>query len=163
MPGSLSIDSDGLLTGTPVESEVGSYAVTITATDENGVTGSCDYTLVVQRGCGNGAYLIASDGDAAYTGSYTDDGIPTLTINEGVSGFTYFRVNISKVSGHDGEEVCLFVQKRNDMQIGTTFIIGDFDTLSGAGAAFNAQTGDVIEVYIVDNLSNNALENPTVL
>ncbi|WKY48998.1 cadherin-like beta sandwich domain-containing protein [Eubacteriaceae bacterium ES3] len=163
LPGSLSLDSSGLLSGTPVESEVGSYAVTITAKDGNDVTGSRNYTLVIQAGCGNGAYLIASDGDAAYTGSYTDDGIPTLTVNKGVSGFTYFGVDISPVTGHAGEEVCLFVHKRDGVQLGMNAVKADFDTVGSAYAAFNIKSGDVIEVYIVDDLTNNTSDNPTVL
>ncbi|WKY48997.1 cadherin-like beta sandwich domain-containing protein [Eubacteriaceae bacterium ES3] len=163
LPSSLTLDSDGLLTGTPLESEVRSYAVTITAKDGNDVIGSRDYTLVIQTGCGNGAYLIASDGDAAYTGSYTDDGIPTLTVNEGVSGFTYFGVNISPVAGHSGKETCVYVLIRNGSQIAFCFNRADYDTVNYAGAGFNVKAGDVIEVYIVDNLSNNTTENPTVL
>ncbi len=164
LPDSLSIDSEtGVLAGTPVDGDEATYNITITATDENLVTGSETYTLVINQGCGGGAYLIVSDGDAAYTGSYTDDGIPTLTVNDGVSGFTYFRVNISVVTGHTGDEVCLFVQKRDGEQIGFSFVIGDFDTLNATGAAFNVQAGDVIEVYIVDSLSNDSNAAPTVL
>ena len=160
----LSIDSaTGVLSGTPADGDVGRYTVTITATDGNGVTGDKSYTLVVQKGCGNGAYLIVSDGDPAYTGSYTDDGIPTLTVNDGVSGFTYFGVDISAVTGHAGKEICVFVQTRNGEQIGFSFVIGNFDALSGSGSAFNVRVGDVIEVYIVDGLTNGTSDNPTVL
>ena len=160
----LALDSaTGILSGTPVDGDEGTYNVTITATDGNGVTGDKSYTLVVQKGCGNGAYLIVSDGDPACTGSYTDDGIPTLTVNDGVSGFTYFRVNISVVTGHTGDEVCLFVHKRDGEQIGFSFNEADYDTVGKAGAAFNVQAGDVILVYIVDELTNGAASNPNVL
>ena len=163
LPSTFSLDSaTGILSGTPVDGE-GTYSVTITATDGNTVTGDKSYTLVVQKGCGNGAYLIVSDGNTAYTGSYTDKGIPTLTVNDGVSGFTYFRVNITTVTGHAGEEVCLFVHIRNEKQIGFSFVVGNFDGLSGTGAAFNVQAGDVIMVYIVDELTNGAASNPNVL
>ena len=141
----------------------GTYSVTITATDENLVTGSETYTLVIHEGCGNGAYLIVSDGDAAYTGSYTDDGIPTLTVNDGVSGFTYFGVNISAVTGHAGNEVCLFVHMRNGVQLGIMAYKGDFDSGGTPCACFNVKPGDVILVYIVDELTNGAASNPNVL
>jgi hypothetical protein len=163
LPTSLLQDSTtGVLSGTLADGDEGTYNVTITATDENSVTVSESYTLVVHEGCG-GAYLIVSDGDSAYTGSYTDDGIPTLTVNDGVSGFTYFGVDISAVTGHDGKEVCLFVQKRDGEQIGLSFNRADYDTVSYAGAAFNVQAGDVLEVYIVDSLSNDSGSAPTVL
>ena len=164
LPDSLSIDSEtGMLSGTPVDGDEAAYNITITATDENLVTGSETYTLVINQGCGGGAYLIVSDGDAAYTGSYTDEGIPTLTVNDGVSGFTYFRVNISVVTGHAGDEVCLFVHKRDGEQIGFSFNEADYDTVGKAGAAFNVQAGDVIEVYIVNALTNGTGSAPTVL
>jgi hypothetical protein len=164
LPVPLSIDSStGVLSGTPADTDEGTYSVTVTATDENMVTGLADYILVIHKGCGNGAYLIASDGNTAYTGSYTDEGIPTLTVNEGVSGFTYFRVNISAVTGHMGEEVCVFVHMRNGVQIGFSFNEADYDTVSRAGAGFNVQAGDVVEVYIVDALTNGLSDNPNVL
>ena len=164
LPSTLSLNSTtGVLSGTPVDGDEGTYSVTITVTDGNGVTGDKSYTLVIHEGCGNGAYLIVSDGDAAYTGSYTDDGIPTLTVNDGVSGFTYFRVYITTVTGHAGDEVCLFVHRRDGEQIGFCFNEADYDTVGKAGAAFNVQAGDVIEVYIVDELTNGAASNPNVL
>ncbi len=160
----LSIDSaTGVLSGTPAEVDEGTYTVTITATDGNGVTGDKSYTLVVQKGCGGGAYLIVSDGDAAYTGSYTDDGIPTLTVNDGVSGFTYFRVDISAVTGNAGTEVCVFVHTRGGVQVGFSFNEADYDTVGLSGAAFNVKAGDVIEVFIVDTLSNGSGSASTVL
>ena len=160
----LSIDSaTGVLSGTPADGDEGSYAVTITATDGNGVTGDKSYTLVVQKGCGGGAYLIVSDGDPAYTGSYTDDGIPTLTVNDGVSGFTYFGVDITPVTGHTGNEICVFVQTRNGEQIGFSFNRADYDAVNYSGVGFNVQAGDVIKVFIVDTLSNGSGSAPTVL
>jgi uncharacterized protein YjdB len=164
LPDNLSFDSStGVLSGTPELTDVGTYNVTITATDENAVTGSETYTLVIHEGCGGGAYLIVSDGDAAYTGSYTADGIPTLTVNDGVSGFTYFGVDISAVTGHAGKEICVFVHTRNGTQIGFSFNRADYDTTDYSGAAFNVQAGDVILVYIVDELSNNSGSAPAVL
>ncbi len=164
LPDSLSLDSEtGVLSGTLADGDEDTYTVTITATDENEITGSETYTLLINQGCGGGAYLIVSDGDSAYTGSYTTDGIPILTVNDGVRGFTYFGVDISAVTGNDGKEVCLFVQKRNGEQIGFSFINADFDIVTGAGAAFNVRAGDVIEVYIVDALTNGSSDNPNVL
>ncbi|HOO27127.1 MAG TPA: Ig-like domain-containing protein, partial [Lachnospiraceae bacterium] len=119
------------------------------------------FTTVVM--CGNGAYLVESDGDSAYSAGYTDDGLLHLTVNSGVSGFTFFGVNISVQSGHSGSEVCLFVHTRNGVQRGIMACKGDFDTGGSPYAAFNVRAGDVIEVYFVDGLTNDAGVNPSVL
>jgi hypothetical protein len=151
--GTLSLVNESKLT----ESDVGSYSVIVTATDSGdaSVMQTASFTLTIRKGCGNGAYLIESDGDASYTGSYTDDGIPTLTVNTGYTGFTYFGVNISAVDGHTGTEVCVFVQIRNGQQIAFSFNKADYDTVGSAGAGFNVKPGDIIEVYLVDSLSNS--------
>jgi len=159
--GVLSVSSGGKLTG----ADIGSYELKLTVTDSGdaSVTQTHTFTLKINKGCGNGAYLIESDGDTAYTGSYTDDGIPILTVSTGVSGFKYFSVNISAVSGHIGSEVCLFVHMRNGQQLGINASKGNFDALGSATAAFNVKAGDVIKVYIVDALTNAAGSSPTVL
>jgi hypothetical protein len=146
------------------DSDIGEYTVEITATDlsDTAVTQTETFTLDIRKGCGGGAYLIVSDGDSAYTGSYTDDGIPTLTVNTGFTGFTYFGVEISTVTGHVGSEVCVFVQIRNGKQININATKGDFDTLSSATAGFNVKPGDVIEVCLVDSLSNSG-NSPRIL
>ena len=163
LPGDFTLNADGTITGTPAIADTGTYPVEVTVTDAALVTATKTYTLKINEGCGNGGYTIVSDGDSAYTGSYNDDGIPTLTVNNGVSGFTYFRMNISTVTGHAGNEVCLLVQMRNGVQIGFSFVEADFDTVSTAGAAFNVMAGDIIKVYIVDSQPNDETANPNVL
>jgi hypothetical protein len=83
-------------------------------------------------------------------------------VNEGFKGFTYFTVNIRAVKGHNGSEVCIFVQLRDGAQIGFSFNKGDYDTVGSAGAGFNVKPGDVIMVYLVNALSNNG-GNPGIL
>jgi len=157
----LNLDEDtGAITGTPTLADTGTYSVKITVSDGS-ATATATFTLTIREGCGNGAYLIASDGDDAYTGSYTDDGIPTLTVNTGYTGFTYFSVDVSAVTGHTGTETCVFVQIRGGVQIAFCFLNADFDTVDKAGAGFNVKPGDIIEVYLVDNLSNSG--TPTIL
>jgi len=162
LPAVLTLDENtGMITGTPTLADTGTYSVKMTVSDGS-ATATATFTLTINEGCGNGAYLIESDGDGAYTGSYTDDGIPTLTVNDGVTGFTYFRVNISTVTGHTGTETCVFVQTRSGTQIAFSFLTVDFDTVSKAGAGFNVKPGDVIEVYLVDSLSNSG-GSPSIL
>lgn len=114
-------------------------------------------------GKGNGAYSVKPDVDAAYFAGLTGDGMfPTMTVNSGVTGFTYFSVAITAVTGHGGNEVCVFVQTRNGQQIGIMSYKGDFDSGASPAAGFNVKPGDVIEVYIVDSLSNSG-GSPTIL
>lgn len=163
LPGNLTLNANGTITGTPANMDTGLHTIEVTVTDAAGVTATKTYTLKINEGCGNGGYIITSDGDPAYTGSYNVDGIPLLTVNGGVSGFTYFGVSIAAATGHVGSEVCLFVHTRNGKQIGFSFLKADFDTVNTAGAAFNVKAGDIIKVYIVDALSNDSASNPNVL
>lgn len=161
LPDRFSLSTGGMLSGTPKTG--GKYSIQLTVTDANSNTVTKTLALTIKKGCGNGAYVIESDGDKAYTGSYSSDGLLQLTVNSGVKGFTYFGVDISAVSGHTGNEVCVFVQTRGGVQLGIMAYKGDFDSAGSPCCAFNVQPGDVIEVYIVDALSNNAGKSPVVL
>ena len=161
LPDGFSLSTGGVLSGTPKTG--GRYSIKLTVTDAHSNTVTKTLTLTIKKGCGNGAYVYESDGDKAYTGSYSNDGLLQLTVNSGVKGLTYFRANISTVTGHVGNESCVFIHIRNGVQIGFSFNEADYDTVHISGAAFNVQPGDVIEVYVVDALSNNAGESPVVL
>ncbi len=161
LPDGFSLSTVGVLSGTP--GTHGQSSIVFTATDANSNTVTKTLTLTIKKGCGNGAYVVESDGDSAYTGSYSNDGLLQLTVNSGVKGLTYFRTNISTVTGHVGNEICVFIHMRNGVQIGFSFNEADYDTVHISGAAFNVQPGDVIEAYIVDGLSNNTGESPVVL
>lgn len=52
---------------------------------------------------------------------------------------------------------------RGGVQIGISYVKADFDVVDNAGAAFNVKPGDIIKVYIVDNISSDATQNPNVL
>lgn len=163
LPAWASLDpATGIITGT---AEEGQSTVTVTATDANtpANTVTKDLTLKVSLGCGNGGYKITPDTDAAYTSGLTDDGLPTMTINTGVTGFKYFSVNVEAVKGHSGKEVAVFVQMRNGQQIGINATRADFDTTDSAQAGFNVKPGDIIKVYIVDDLNNSDTEVPVIL
>jgi hypothetical protein len=86
-----------------------------------------------------------------------------MTVNSGTSGFTYFTVNVAVVVSHGGNEVVVIKQMRNGTQIAINATKADFDQVSSAVASFNVNPGDVIEAYIVDNLSNSADSNPALL
>jgi hypothetical protein len=154
-------ETTGEITGTFVSE--GNYTIEVKVTDDNAIEISKSLTLNVNLGCGNGGYIIQPDEDSTYTSGYTEDGIPMMTVNEDVEGFKYFSVLITPVTGHSGNEVCVFVHMRNGQQIGLSYIKGDLDIVNGAGAAFNVKEGDTIKAFIVDDLTNDSDSNPEVL
>jgi len=87
-----------------------------------------------------------------------------MTVREGVSGFKTFAVNAAALRGHAGTETVVFRQLRNNEQIGLSAVVLDLDDANlTAAAQFNAAAGDIIEVYIVDALSNDPDRLPIVL
>lgn len=85
-----------------------------------------------------------------------------MTVKSGVSGFKYFSVSLSPVVPHSGSEVVVFVHLRGGIQLAISAAKADFDTVDCAQAGFNVQPGDVVKVYIVDELTNDPDRNPIV-
>ncbi|NMA63676.1 MAG: DUF1533 domain-containing protein [Syntrophomonadaceae bacterium] len=105
-------------------------------------------------------YEVTPVEDAAYTIGATPDGIRTMTVNSDYSGMKYFGVQVTPVIEHEGVETLVFNQWRDDTQLTINAIRVDFDVVQEAQAGFNVQPGDIIKVYIVDQLSNDAHRNP---
>jgi len=107
-------------------------------------------------------YTLTPTIDAAYQNGATADGINILTIKAGVSGLKYFEVHIPPVSAHAGTEAVVFTHLRDGIQtiISTK---ADYDQVSVAQAGFNVQAGDIVKVYMVDDLTNAVDFNPTIL
>ena len=57
----------------------------------------------------------------------------------------------------------VFVHLRGGLQSSINVTRAEFDLLDEAQAGFNVQFGDVVRVYIVDDLTNNVNFNPTIL
>ncbi len=108
-------------------------------------------------------YSVLPVADDAYTIGTTPEGIKTMTVNEGKTGFKYFSVNITPEISHSGTETVVFTHLRNDGQIGLNATGADFDLVDTAQAGFNVQPGDVIKVFIVDELTNAVDHNPVIL
>jgi hypothetical protein len=162
LPNNLTIDSSaGAINGTPTVT--GTYTVNVTLIDSSGLTASEGFTMNVFYPTGTGKYTINPVSDQDYTIGTTTQGIATMTVNSGTSGFTYFTVNVAVVVSHGGNEVIVIKQMRNGTQIAINATKADFDQVSSAVASFNVNPGDVIEAYIVDNLSNSADSNPALL
>lgn len=107
-------------------------------------------------------YSVTVKTDAAYTAG-DSDGIKTMTVNDGVSGFKYFSINTTPVAPYAQDVVAVFVQRRNNSQIAISAPSVSCANPSTAKAGFNVQPGDVIEAYIVDDLTNDVNRNPIIL
>jgi len=118
------------------------------------------------RSIAEGVYKVNPVADGAvYTIGETAEGISTMTVKDGVSGFKYFAVDIEPVVPHSGTETAVFTHLRNGVQIAVSAVSADFDREDAdpAKTGFNVQPGDVIKVYVVDVLTNSLSRNPAVL
>lgn len=162
LPAGLSLNpASGAISGTP-QAE-GTYALTVTVTDALGLTDQTELSLQINQDCGNGGYLITPLSSPAYTIGYTENVLPTMTVKDGISGFTEFSVEITPVNGHEGLEKAVFVQQRNNIQLAVTTTGGDFELAHYATAAFNVSPQDVIKVYLIDALTSSTTTNPQLL
>ena len=86
-----------------------------------------------------------------------------MTVNPNQTGFKYFTVLIEPVIVHEGTETAVFIQLRNGVQLQLNALTADFDLIEAALAGFNVEDGDIIKVYLVDDLNNAVDFNPTIL
>ncbi len=107
--------------------------------------------------------VISDETDTGFIPGVTPEGICTLTVKNGVSGFKKLKVMITSLVAHDGEETVVFSHWRNGSQLQINSTRADFDQLDYAQAGFNVETGDVIKIYVVDELTNAIDHNPVIL
>ncbi|OPZ74265.1 MAG: hypothetical protein BWY80_00653 [Firmicutes bacterium ADurb.Bin456] len=86
-----------------------------------------------------------------------------MTVNEGFTGFKYFTVSVTPVIPHEGKETAVFTHLRNGSQLELNATRADFDQVGTAQAGFNVKAGDVIKVFLVDQLTNAIDHNPVIL
>jgi hypothetical protein len=108
-------------------------------------------------------YTVTPVTDSAYTIGETAAGIKTMTVNAGIAGFNYFTVNIEPIASNSGSETAVFTHLRNGSQLQINSTRADFDQVGTAQAGFNVKAGDIIRVYIVDELTNAVDHNPVIL
>lgn len=108
-------------------------------------------------------YNIFPREDPLYSIGMSADGIKTMSVSPCQTGFKYFTVFIEPIIAHEGTETVVFTQFRNGIQLQLNSLVADFDMVKDAQGGFNVQDGDIIKVYLVDSLNNNAGFNPTVL
>lgn len=137
---------------------------TMTMTAKNAVGQVIDsFSLTKQPQSGHAVYTVSPTPDAAYRIGATPDGISTMTVNSGFSGLKYFGAGITPVKPHDGLETVVFTHQRSGNQLSINVTKADFDLVNAASAGFNVQPGDIVKVYIVDQLTNALDFNPTIL
>lgn len=108
-------------------------------------------------------YSVTPAEEDIYTIGTTEDGIKTMTVNADKTGFRYFSVSIEPVKAHEGTETVVFTKLSNGSQQQLNAVVADFDLVSTAKAGFNVKPGDIIKVFIVDQLTNDPNINPVVL
>ena len=107
--------------------------------------------------------IINDEGNTDFTPGVTPEGIFTLTADSSISGFKDLRVRIASQAAHDGEETIIFAHFRNGSQLQINSTRADFDQVTTAQAGFNVAAGDVIKIYVVDELTNADDHNPVIL
>lgn len=108
-------------------------------------------------------YSIIPKVNPVYSIGTTTDSIKTMTVNPNQTGFKYFTVHIEPVIAHEGTETAVFTQLRNGIQLQLNALTADFDLAETAQAGFNVEDGDIIKIYLVDDLNNAVDFNPTIL
>lgn len=98
-----------------------------------------------------------------YNSGITLDGVKMMTLKNGVTGNAEFTVEVKPIKEHIGEETIVFVHLRNGIQIGLNQVRDDFDQTFNAKTAFIVKAGDIIKVYMVDNLNTRLDLNPLVM
>jgi hypothetical protein len=133
----------------------GDYTVTSSGGVYSFVLPSGDVTLTGRfEEIPDAVYTVTPQPDNAYSIGSTMEGIPTMTVKEGVSGFKLFKVNITPVTPHSGMETVVFIHMRDGVQLEYVAVAADFDRSNHASAGFNVQEGDVIQVLVVEEMLN---------
>lgn len=162
LPAGLSLDpTTGEITGSP--ENTGIYEVSFSVMDALGNTTTKNLSLRINISDGNGGYIVTALDHAAYTIGRAANGFPTMTVKRKISGMIPFTIKVTRVHEHEGQEVIVFVQYRNDAQIGINAVKADFDLASNAQSSFDVREGDLIKVYLVDDLQRDSLISPNVL
>ena len=160
LPDGLILDSlSGEISGSPLQD--GDYDISIAVMDADGKSADFNYHLSVKLGSGNGGYLVTPVVSETYFAE--SENMVSMIVNDDVTGFRFFMVEIKPVLGHEGNEVAVFTHNRNGVQIGIAAVAADFENINTANAGFNVQPGDVVKVFIVDKLPVDANSNPSML
>ncbi|MGE5458987.1 MAG: Ig-like domain-containing protein [Methanobacterium sp.] len=135
---------------------------TFTASDTSNIDNRLILYRVIASQNTSAIYTVTVADNADYT-LEEKNGIKTITIKDGVNGFKFFDANITPVKAYHKSVVAVFVQLRNNIQISLGASLVDANNPSIATSGFNVQPGDVLKIYIVDELTNAKDHNPIIL
>ncbi len=140
----------------------GEYTVTVTAGGYN--VAAVTQTINEATAPGdNPKYTVTSVANESVYEVGETGGIKTMTVKAGVSGLKYFGTQITPVVEHKGQEAVVFIHLRGGVQLSLNVTKADFDLVGEAQSGFNVQAGDMVKVFIVDDLTNDMDHNPTLL
>ncbi|TEB07055.1 hypothetical protein Psch_00596 [Pelotomaculum schinkii] len=123
---------------------------------------TCAITIITPE-AGNPKYTVDPVADGSVYEVGETGGIKTMTVKTGVSGLKYFGTQIAPVIKHAGQEAVVFTHLRDGVQLSLNITKADFDLVAEAQSGFNVQAGDMVKVFIVDDLTNDVDHNPTLL
>jgi alpha-tubulin suppressor-like RCC1 family protein len=88
-----------------------------------------------------------------------------LTINQAGTGFKHFGATVrSLVEESLGQLTVVFTHLRDNIQDSLNSVLADFDAKKiSVWAGFNVEPGDIIKVFLVDELTNGTDRNPIIL
>ena len=109
----------------------------------------------------NSVYEVIPAVSEYYDIDVDQDGICTLRIKDEV-GFKHFAVDIKSVVEHVGFETVVFVHMRDQRQLELNAVKADFDIVQTVKSGFGVNQGDVIKIYVLDELTNNTERNPII-
>jgi len=93
----------------------------------------------------------------------TETGI-MLTLKQDITGFKHFGVTVKALEDKLGQLEVVFTHLRDNMQQSLNSIKANSDMEKmNAEAGFNIEPGDVIKIYMVDELTNETDCNPIIL
>lgn len=149
LPAGLVLAPEGEITGNP--EATGTFELEFTVTDDLGNSQTKNLTLTIELGYGNSGYLLAPLESPAYTIGTGTNSFPQMKVNTDTTGLQLFPVKITPVKAHLGEETIVFVQMRNEAQIGINTLTMNFELIPFAFTLFEVQPKDVIKIFIVDD------------
>lgn len=123
---------------------------------------TCAITIITPE-TGNPKYTVDPVADESVYETGETGGIKTMTVKTGVSGLKYFGAQITPVFEHAGKEAVVFTHLRDGVQLSLNVTKADFDLVGQAQSGFNVEAGDIVRVYMVDDLTNDTNFNPTLL
>ncbi|HBC93586.1 MAG TPA: hypothetical protein DCZ10_12005, partial [Pelotomaculum sp.] len=111
----------------------------------------------------NPKYTVAPVEDVSVYEVGEIEGIKTMTVKTSVTGLKYFGTLITPVVEHEGQEAVVFVHLRDGVQLSLNITKADFDVVEEAQSGFNVMAGDIVKVFIMDDLTNDVNHNPILL